>query len=78
MRSTEAGSSTTAAVASAVGLITRPRWVHTATVTLGLRRMRLIFQESPPVVISSSSPSVTNHMGVGFGIPSLVKVVNKM
>ena len=45
-------------------------------VTRGVLLIRLVFQEPASVLITSLSPSGTPHTVVGFGRPSLVKVVS--
>src|SRR6267154_4448100 len=46
-------------------------------VTHDVLLIRFVFHEPSSVTISSLSPSGTPHTVVGFGLPSLVKVVSK-
>ena len=48
--------------------------LHGATVTSGLRRIRLTFAECASVMASNRSPSTTNHSGVATGVPSRLKL----
>ena len=55
--------------------------VQVASVTRGVLRIRLTFQDFPSVMTSSRSPlslSKAAQIGVGLGRPSLVKVVSRM
>jgi hypothetical protein len=46
------------------------------SVTRWVLRMRLTFHELSSVMTSSRSPSGAPQIAVGFGVPSLVKVVS--
>src|ERR1700755_2405283 len=63
----------TASTGSPFGLPRAPDfWI----VTRGGLLMRLVFHDPSSVEISSLLPSRTPQTGVGFGLPSLVKVVS--
>ena len=47
-------------------------------VTCDVLRIRLTFQELSWVMTTKRSPSGAAQMAVGFGLPSLVKVVSRM
>ena len=47
-------------------------------VTRGVLLIRLVFHDPASVLTSSLPSSGTAQMGVGLGLPSLVKVVNRM
>src|SRR6516165_873869 len=66
-----------AAVPSTGSLVGRPRMLQVASVTRGVLRIRLTFQDFDSVMTSSRSPSAAAQIGTGLGLPSLVKVVSK-
>ncbi len=48
---------------------------HGATVTFGLRRIRLALNDSGSVMTSSRPSSITNHTGVASAVPSRLYLV---
>src|ERR1700756_4021039 len=67
-----------AAVPSTGSLVGRPRMVQVASVTRGVLRIRLTFQDFDSVMTSSRSPSAAAQIGTGLGLPSFVKGVSRM
>src|SRR5690349_4537975 len=64
------------ATASTGSPLTFPSTPHFWMVTRGVLLMRLVFHDPSSVLISSLPSCGTPHTGVGFGRPSLVKVVS--